>query len=136
MIYGSKIFNFCNDLYFRLSSPFTPISPISNCWQQNICGSLWHSDCAVGWPNATFASGTYQRLKYLAEAFCPSIWPKYLAKPKSFPSFVLVQTFRQKFVIQNRLFLLPIFQKLILMDINYFLTKTVLKQHVKLWPKI
>ena len=105
--------------------------------QSQIAGSRTYvGHCAVGWPNATFASGTYQRLKYLAEAFCPSIWPKYLAKPKSFPSFVLVQTFRQKFVIQNRLFLLPIFQKLILMDINYFLTKTVLKQHVKLWPKI
>ena len=65
MIYGSKIFNFCNDLYFLPSFPFTPISPISNCWQQNICGSLcsWMTKC-------------YICFRYLpeAEVFGKSIW--------------------------------------------------------------
>ena len=71
MIYGSKIFNFCNDLYFRLSSPFTPISPISNCWQHNICGSLcsWMTKCYICFRDLP-----------KAEVFGWSILPKHLAK--------------------------------------------------------
>ena len=49
-----------------------------NGWQQNICGSL----CSW-WPIATFASMIYQRLKYL---------------------LVLIQTFRQKFLLRKKTF--------------------------------
>ena len=47
-----------------------------------------------------------------------SIWQKHLAKLKSFPSMVLVQTFRQKFVLQKNFPFFLSFQKIFLMDID------------------
>ena len=45
-------------------------SPSHQFPQSQIAGSRTYvGHCAVGWPNATFASGIYQRLKYLAKAF-------------------------------------------------------------------
>ena len=60
-------------LRFSISSMiyiFNYPSPSHQFSQSQIAGSRTYvGHCAVGWPNATFASGIYQRLKYLAKAF-------------------------------------------------------------------
>ena len=115
MIYGSKIFNFCNDLYFLPSFPFTPTSPISNCWQQNICGSL----CSC----MTKCYICFRDLPK-AEAFGRSIWPN----PKRFRLWCWFKHSDKSFYYKKGFSFFLTFQKLFLIDIDYFFIKTVLKQ--------